>query len=959
MKQLFLHLFFFFLTYHAFAQPTVNLGPNTFACDSYTLDAGNAGATYLWSTNETAQTIVVSTSGTYWVDVTDVSGTTRDSIDVEVLLTPNSPTVNDTMVCSEMVSLSIPTMGSQITWWDAPTSGALLAIGNTYPFDATSNTTFYLEARNLFDQGQVGQDPDFNDLSFSSNTIGLKFDVYKPMVLNSVLLYPNAVVNTTIELRNDQGTLIHSKTVTLDKVGEKNYVSLDFDISAGNDYTIICTNTSGGGLGRKTGGANYPYTFSDYVSIQSVSTGNTNNFFYLFDWHVSQAFCASSRIPYNVDVFDYPTVNLGTDTSLCNVPSYTLDAQNPGATYIWNTGSTAQSINVSNTGTYAVTATNNGLCSVMDDIELTFLQTPPTPSFNNLFLCSPEEIILQAPSQFYNVYDSPAATVPIASGQEITLYPASSTTYYVEGAAQDNFTTGPDQVIGFTPSDYANFIISTIFDVNEFVILDSIAVYVDGPTSFDIILTDDLGNPLETKSFSLATPDTKTFLPLNFSVPPGSNYYLKFENIAGGKLVKGSPSTYPYNSVNGLVSITGNSISSSTTYYFYDWHFSTGLQSCVTPRVPYNITVNHAFDLADSIFVCNPTVLDATSAGASYLWSTGATSPTIVASTPGVYTVEVSDATCTAYDTIIVDMPTPVGLAPDGILCGSTLSTNYTGTGSTFMWSTGQVSSTIEIMMPGTYSVAIAEPGGCFLLDTIVVTGIEALPTVNLGNPIDTFCMSTSLDAGNPGYTYLWNTGATSQMLNVTNDGMYEVTVTSPNGCSSSDAIDITLESAPISDFTYVATGNSVEFTNLSSPGDYLWNMGDGFMTDYFDPTYLYANSGVYTVTLTTTNSCGSDTYTEVINVLVSIEDLQNQLDINVYPNPAKDVLYLEFSESIQDLSLEILDLNGRQLYTISKEQGLANTNMQIPLQTFNSGLYILKLQIANEHFYDKIFIQK
>ena len=60
--------------------PTVDLGPNDTICANHfiILDAGNPGATYLWSTGETTQTIQVDSTGVglgekeIWVEVTDV-----------------------------------------------------------------------------------------------------------------------------------------------------------------------------------------------------------------------------------------------------------------------------------------------------------------------------------------------------------------------------------------------------------------------------------------------------------------------------------------------------------------------------------------------------------------------------------------------------------------------------------------------------------------------------------------------------------------------------------------------------------------------------------------------------------------------------------------------------------------------------------------------------------------------
>ncbi|TND07769.1 MAG: hypothetical protein FD123_2920 [Bacteroidetes bacterium] len=69
--------------------PTVNLGSDIEQCGgTATLDAQNAGSTYLWSDSSSAQTLVVSASGTYYVMVTDSNGCSGSD---SVLVTINTP----------------------------------------------------------------------------------------------------------------------------------------------------------------------------------------------------------------------------------------------------------------------------------------------------------------------------------------------------------------------------------------------------------------------------------------------------------------------------------------------------------------------------------------------------------------------------------------------------------------------------------------------------------------------------------------------------------------------------------------------------------------------------------------------------------------------------------------------------------------------------------------------------
>jgi gliding motility-associated-like protein len=69
----------------------VDLGNDTVLCQSVSLmlNAGNPGSTYLWSTNETSQTIQVTSPGKYWVSVSDQNCNNTDTIVVSVIYPPD------------------------------------------------------------------------------------------------------------------------------------------------------------------------------------------------------------------------------------------------------------------------------------------------------------------------------------------------------------------------------------------------------------------------------------------------------------------------------------------------------------------------------------------------------------------------------------------------------------------------------------------------------------------------------------------------------------------------------------------------------------------------------------------------------------------------------------------------------------------------------------------------------
>ena len=63
------------------------------------------------------------------------------------------------------------------------------------------------------------------------------------------------------------------------------------------------------------------------------------------------------------------------------------------------------------------------------------------------------------------------------------------------------------------------------------------------------------------------------------------------------------------------------------------------------------------------------------------------------------------------------------------------------------------------------------------------------------------------------------------------------------------------------------------------------------------------------------------------------------------YPNPAKDIVYIEFSPDVECQSVEIYTLNGRIIETF-QETSLQNN--AIDISNINAGVYIMKIRMAN-----------
>ena len=92
---------------------TVDLGPDMEICDgtSFTLNAGNPGASYAWSTGESSQTISVDASGEYMVTVSDgVLCPGVDTVIIDVIPVIHVSLTGDSDICAnEQATLTIET----------------------------------------------------------------------------------------------------------------------------------------------------------------------------------------------------------------------------------------------------------------------------------------------------------------------------------------------------------------------------------------------------------------------------------------------------------------------------------------------------------------------------------------------------------------------------------------------------------------------------------------------------------------------------------------------------------------------------------------------------------------------------------------------------------------------------------------------------------------------------------
>lgn len=366
---------------------------------------------------------------------------------------------------------------------------------------------------------------------------------------------------------------------------------------------------------------------------------------------------------------------------------------------------------------------------------------------------------------------------------------------------------------------------------------------------------------------------------------------------------------------------------------------------------------------------CGPYVLDAGAGATSYSWSTNSTAQSINLSMGGTYTVTVTNQfSCTAVDSVTITMgtPPPVNLGGNQILCnGQTITLDAGNPGANYTWSNGPTTQTIGVTAPGLYIVEVTAPSGCSARDTVNIIG-SAL-SVNLG-PTQNICGSNFviLDAGNPGNTYSWSTGATTQTISVSNPASYTVTVTDALGCDAVASTTVGQVPGINAAITAPATANlfqTLQFNDASTPTpiSWEWDFGDGSpVSTVQNPAHSFVALGTFTVRLVVDDGQCRDTTTTLVEVnnYVGIGEDDFAAAFELYPNPSDGVFHL-FLELFRprDLELAVTDLSGKVLFR-QVEPNAFVFKEDIDLSGIATGVYILRLSTGDKTTYKKLILR-
>ncbi len=259
------------------------------------------------------------------------------------------------------------------------------------------------------------------------------------------------------------------------------------------------------------------------------------------------------------------------------------------------------------------------------------------------------------------------------------------------------------------------------------------------------------------------------------------------------------------------------------------------------------------------------------------------------------------------------------------------------------LWSTGSSEPSITVTQAGNYIVKVTNQSQCTtsIISTEVI--INPLPEVFISPSSDSMCEGNTVTlTATSAKTYLWNTGATSPSIDVTQPGSYEVSITDNHDCTASSAPIQIKQDLPPPDIELQSNCSQL-FVNHETLVAWFKNDEIIFPTEAHLQAISPLDSGVFYVEAS--NVCG----TKRSN---SIHFKAPRLDLLFQPNvitPNGDALneYLVLDEKLSGSALLIVNRWGNEVYYSSNYQNTWNGADLV------EGIYYYSIQ--NSCFKEKI----
>lgn len=416
------------------AAPSVSVTASSItlcAGQSVTLTASGSSS-YSWNTGATTSLIVVTPASSASYSVIAGSGSCTAMATYSVAVSPAiSVSVTPVAICSGGTAVLSASGGNSYSWNTGATTSAISVTPTSttnYTVQVTSGACTASAVATVMVAPSI-------QASISGNTTicsgglasltasgGSNYSWSNGSTSQSVQINPPGTGTYTYYVIATSGSCKDSVPFSVVETPQLFAIVQPFSICQPGDTAVLSANATGG---------TSPYTYSWSTGPTATSVIVTPSVSTNYTVTITDAAGCSTFASINVNNYNY-NINAGSNTTICAGSSQGLSAflvnPPPGSNYLWNTGATTSSINVTPvaTTTYVVTATNTVIgCSDKDTVVVA-VTTPPVAN-----ITGPDTICI---GTAITLTGSGGGTYQWSNGQTSSaanVIPSASTTYSV------------------------------------------------------------------------------------------------------------------------------------------------------------------------------------------------------------------------------------------------------------------------------------------------------------------------------------------------------------------------------------------------------------------------------------------------------------------------------------------------------------------------------------------------
>ena len=606
---------------------------------------------------------------------------------------------------------------------------------------------------------------------------------------------------------------------------------------------------------------------------------------------------------------------LGKDLVLCGDESTTINAfsNTPNETYIWNNGSMASEIEVSNAGQYSVEVTFLNGCEIMDSINVIEASEVQIQLPNDTVICNEIDFEIDAELGIDNaIYNwSDGSNTPELQINSPGIYKidvsvgecSASDSFQVDLVTIENLDLGADIMacqgdtilLGFGSNENLNFMWSNDLTTPEILVTEE-GLFSVLISSDECEISDEVNvilSPLPVFSLGEDVNICEDSV-LLLNAPLLNEEYLWSDGTTTNEIRISNEAKY-------TLTITDSNGCS----------FSDEIQIIVHDIPQIQLADDTSFCQGDEVLITFQSNNDSDD-----LEWLGTGIGALLVSMSGEYVASASNGFCTSFDTITVsELPPPiVNLGGDTTICSSEgFSLNVSQEGADYEWNNGSTDAFLDIINTATYEVTVSI-GSCFASDGIFIAVVEG-PQVTIEG-INEACDGEAIEliAVSGSDSLLWNTGENDASIIVDQSAIYSVQVSDNQGCTFSDSLSVTFGDTPFVDLTSDTVLCDNQQLSIDFPdSDLTYNWSDGIKNHQRNIT----SSGDYQ--LTVTNEFGCDYEASIGVVFQECSEFSMYIPDAFAPSSVSgnDKFYISVAENIQitSWSLNLFDRWGNHVF--------------------------------------------